>query len=152
MSYRGKVAAPKSTVGAVVLSASLTATVAWSGLAQALDHTAAPPGAQPQIAGTWRGNSVCAVAGSPCRDEENVYRFSEIAGTPGRFSVTGSKIVDGKEMVMGTGEWTYDGAKRVVQSESPVGIFRLTVQGNTMEGGLTARNNTLYRRIHLTKQ
>jgi hypothetical protein len=151
MSYRGKVAVPKSTVGAVVLSVSLTATVAWSGLAQALEHTAAPAGAQPQIAGTWRGNSVCAVAGSPCR-EENVYRFSEIAGTPGRFSVTGSKIVDGKEIVMGTGEWTYDGEQHVVQSESPVGIFRLTVQGNTMEGGLTVRNNTLYRRIHLTRQ
>src|ERR1700722_338287 len=51
-----------------------------------------------QITGTWRGNSECVLKNSPCRDEINVYRFSEIAGKPGWFSGIGSKLVDGKEV------------------------------------------------------
>src|ERR1700751_4385374 len=60
------------------------------------------------IAGTWRGSSTCLVKGSACRDEVNVYRFAKQAERPGLFSVTASKVVDGKEIVMGRGDWTYD--------------------------------------------
>ena len=55
----------------------------------------------PQIAGTRRGNSACAVPNSPCRDEVNVYRFSEISGKPNRFSCTAGRAVDGREIVTG---------------------------------------------------
>ena len=51
-----------------------------------------------QITGTWRGNSECVLKNSPCRDEINVYRFSEIAGKRGWFCGIGSKLVDGKEV------------------------------------------------------
>jgi hypothetical protein len=53
------------------------------------------------IVGTWRGNSTCMVKESPCRDDVNVYRIFKIEGKPGFVSVTGSKIVEGKEIVMG---------------------------------------------------
>ncbi|HEY4046389.1 MAG TPA: hypothetical protein VGM27_05930 [Acidobacteriaceae bacterium] len=36
-------------------------------------------------------------------NEVNVSRFFEIAGQPGSFSATAGKMVDGKEIVMGTG-------------------------------------------------
>ena len=104
-----------------------------------------------QIAGTWRGNSVCAVPSSPCRDEVNVYRFSEIAGKPNRFSCTAGKIVDGREMVMGSGEWSYDASKRLLQTVTPNPTIRLTLDQDTLDGALTLPDGSIYRHIHLKK-
>lgn len=89
---------------------------------------------------------------APCCDELNVYRFSELAGKPGWSSVTASKLVNGKEIVMGTGEWNYDVEKHALESENAGGTFRLIVDGNNMEGSLTLRDNTVYRRMQLKKE
>lgn len=105
----------------------------------------------PQIAGIWRGNSVCAVPTSPCRSEVNVYRFSEMPGKPKRFSCTASKIVDGKEIVMGTGEWTYDPSKHLLQTVSSNPVIQLTLDHNSLDGPLIVPDGTIYRRIHLKK-
>ena len=102
------------------------------------------------IAGTWRGNSVCMVKDSPCHDEVNVYRFSSVAGRQGVFSVTAAKVIDGKEIVMGSGEWKYDAEKRVVECERP--RIRLVVDGDKMEGALTVEDGMVYRRIYLKKE
>jgi hypothetical protein len=102
------------------------------------------------IAGTWRGTSEC-MTDSPCHDEVNVYRFSEIGGKPGTFSGVASKIVDGREVVMGTLDWTYDPEHHVLESKIERGKFRLVVNGNTIEGTLRLTDNTLYRRIHLER-
>ena len=103
------------------------------------------------ITGTWRGSSECIQIDSPCRDEVNVYRFSEIAGKPNTFTGTASKIVDEKEVDMGTLEWTYDPEHHALESKIARGTFRLVVSGNKMEGTLTLTDNTLYRRIHLER-
>jgi outer membrane biogenesis lipoprotein LolB len=102
-----------------------------------------------QIAGVWRGNSVCAVENSPCQNEVNVYRISEPAGRPGWYSIAGGKIVDGKEVAMGTSDWKYEPETHALTNESPAGRFLLTVNGNSMEGSLTLKDGTVYRRIHL---
>lgn len=102
-----------------------------------------------QIVGTWRGNSTCMVKESPCRDEVNVYRISKIAGKPGLVSVTGSKIVEDQEIVMGTFEWKYDAQKHAL--ESCDGAFRFTLDGDKLEGTLT-KDKTVFRRIYLKKQ
>ena len=104
-----------------------------------------------QIAGTWRGNSVCAVANSPCRNEVNVYRFSEMSSKPNRFSCTASKIVAGKEIVMGSGEWTYDPSKHLLQTVISNPTIRLTLDRDSLDGALTLPDSTIYRRIHLKK-
>jgi len=105
-----------------------------------------------QVAGVWRGNSTCMVKDSPCHDEVNVYRISTIAGKPGLLLVIAGKIVDGKEIVMGSGEWKYDAQKHTLEWEiSGGGVLKLTVDGNKMEGALTVRG-TLYRRISLKKE
>jgi hypothetical protein len=106
--------------------------------------------ASTSIAGTWRGHSVCLVKGSPCHDEVNVYRFSKLPGKPASFSLTSSKVVDGKETVMGSEECTYDAVKLVVECKAP-GI-RLAVEENRMEGTLTLPDGTAYRRIDLKKE
>ena len=102
------------------------------------------------IVGTWRGSSTCLVNGSACRDEVNVYRFSKLAARPGLFSVTASKVVDGKEIIMGRGDWTYDAGKRALDCKSPK--IRMVVDGNRMEGDLTLPDGTAYRRISLKKE
>lgn len=121
-------------------------------LTQSKGGQAMMPEGEPHIAGVWRGNSVCTVPDSPCHDEENIYNVLEIVEKPASFLIVVSKVVDGKEIAMGSGEWKYDAEKHTLQSESALGTFLLTVNGNTMEGTLTRRDKTVYRRIHLTKQ
>lgn len=108
-------------------------------------------GSQTQITGTWRGSSECAIKSSPCNDEINVYRFSEIAGRPGWFSGTGSKIVNGREISMGALDWQYDAKSQSLQSNTPHGTFRLVVHEDKMEGSLLLPDGRVYRRIHLTR-
>lgn len=105
-----------------------------------------------QIVGTWRGSSQCAVKSGPCHDEINVYRFSKIPAKPGWFSGTGSKIVDGKEILMGQLNWTYDATSHALKSESSGARFQLLVDGNKMDGTLTLPDKSVYRRIHLEKE
>lgn len=104
---------------------------------------------QATIVGVWRGNSICSVKDSACHDEENVYRITANTGRPGWVTVVGSKIVDGKEIVMGSLEWRFDEQKRTL--DSPDGAFHFTVQGDTLDGTLT-RNNQVFRRIHLKRE
>lgn len=102
------------------------------------------------IEGVWRGHSVCEDKKSPCHDEVNVYRFAAVAGKPHAFMVTASKVVDGKEIVMGSGEWKYDEAKKTLESEQPP--IRMTIDSKKMEGALRLADGTVYRRIYLAKE
>lgn len=105
----------------------------------------------PQIAGTWRGDSVCAVPNTPCRNEVNVYRFSEISGKANRFWCTAAKVVGGKEIVMGSGEWTYDPSKHMLQTVTPNPTIRLVLDNEILDGALILPDSRIYRRIHLKK-
>lgn len=108
-------------------------------------------GSQTQVTGTWRGTSECVLKSSPCHDETNVYRFSEIAARPGWFSGDGSKVVNGREISMGALDWQYDAKSQILQSSTPNGTFRLVVHENKMEGSLLLPDGRVYRRIHLTR-
>lgn len=105
--------------------------------------------ARSRITGVWRGHSECTVKNSPCHDEINVYRFSKVASDANKFSVIGSKVVDGKEVVMGSSDWKYDEKKRVVECEKP--SIQLTITGDKMEGALKLDDGTVYRRIYLKR-
>jgi hypothetical protein len=61
-------------------------------------------------------------------------------------------VVDGKEIPMGTLNWTYDAAAHALRSESSGAIFDLIIDGYKIEGRLTLSDNTVYRRIHLEKE
>lgn len=135
------------------IAAGMVLLVSAGDLPHAEGHQAKPAAGREEatIVGTWRGTSDCAVAGSACHDEINVYRFSEVAGKPGKFRCTASKVVDGKESVMGSGEWSYDPTKHTLQTVSPNPAIRMSVDGDKMEGSLTLQDRTVYRRIHLKK-
>ncbi len=103
-----------------------------------------------RIVGVWRGRSVCVDKKSACHDEINVYRFSRLEERRNEFSGTASKVVDGKEIVMGSGEWKYDEKTKAVECEKP--LIRLAIEGRKMEGTLSLANGTVYRRIYLEKE
>jgi hypothetical protein len=88
------------------------------------------------------------VKDSPCHDEVNVYRIAAVNGKPGWVTVVGGKIVNGKEIVMGSSDWKYDEQKHTLTS--PDGAFQFTLDGDKLEGTL-AVNNAVYRRIHLQR-
>jgi hypothetical protein len=91
------------------------------------------------------------VANSACRDELNIYRFFRMAGKANRFSCTGSKMVGGNEIVMGSGEWTYNSSKHMLQTVSSNPRIRLTLEHENLDGVLSLADGTIYRRIHLKK-
>jgi hypothetical protein len=124
--------------------------VVWASAAQEAGAGGGADDARAIVEGTWRGHPVCEDKSSPCHDETNVYRFSAVSGKPGVFAVTASKVVDGKEIVMGSGEWKYDAAAKAVESEQP--RIRLAIDGKKMEGALRLADGTIYRRIYLEKQ
>jgi hypothetical protein len=128
----------------------LTLGAGWGRPGQNRGPRTEPQDARSTIAGVWRGHSVCEDKNSPCHDEVNVYRFSTVPGSPDEFSVTASKVVDGKEIVMGSGEWKYDEKTKVVESGVPP--IRLALNGKKMEGALRLADGTVYRRIYLEKE
>ena len=106
---------------------------------------------QEQIAGTWRGESSCAVKETACHDETVVYRFLKIPEKPGYFSISADKIVDGKAVNMGTLEFQYREDQHELVCDYAQGVWRLKVDGAKMDGTLTRADNTIFRRVTLRK-
>jgi len=104
-----------------------------------------------KIEGTWRGDSVCIQKGTSCHDEIAVYRISAIPGKHGHFMVTGGKVVDGREVAMGSGDFRYDSEKRTLIGELPKGVVTLKIDGDKIEGTYTLPDKTVLRRITLKK-
>jgi hypothetical protein len=109
------------------------------------------PADESGLLGDWRGESVCVVRDSACRDEDSLYHLAKLAGKPGRFSMKLDKIVDGKPVTMGTTECSYDSAKRALTCEFPRGVFRFTIQANKMAGTMSRTDGTLWRKITLRR-
>jgi hypothetical protein len=128
----------------------LTCACVWGRVAQNDGLNPEAQDVRSNIVGVWRGHSVCVDKNSPCHDEVNVYRFSRVAGRQNELFVTASKVVDGKEIVMGSGAWKYDEKTKVVECEKPP--IRMAIDGKKMEGTLSLADGTVYRRIYLEKE
>lgn len=50
------------------------------------------------------------------------------------------------------GEWRCDAEMSVLEAAKSGGVFRLAIHGDQMEGGLTLRDSTRHRRIHLERE
>jgi hypothetical protein len=134
---------------AVSLAASLVSVVA--AIPQNASASASSADDESKIAGTWRGDSLCVEKGTACHDEIAVYRIAAIPGKRGYLLVTSGKVVDGKEIVMGSGEWRYDSANRTLTVELPRGVITLKVDGDKLEGTFTLPDKSVLRRISLKK-
>ncbi len=107
---------------------------------------------KPAIAGIWRGQSSCEQKQSACREETVVYRFSPLQDEPGSFSVSADKIVDGKAVNIGTLEFRYVEDQHALVCEYAQGVWRLSVDGEKIEGTLTRPDGSLFRRVALHKE
>jgi hypothetical protein len=123
----------------ILLCALLFATTAWAGDDES------------SVVGVWRGNSICIPRNTACHDEVAVYRVSAIQGKHGHVHVSGGKMVDGKEVVMGSGEWRFDASTHTLSTELPVGDIVFVVNGDTMQGTFTLRDKTVLRHITLKR-
>ena len=65
------------------------------------------------IAGKWKGSSICQVKNSPCHDENVVYHISK-AGNDSTYSIQANKIVNAVEEDMGTLTGVYDKTKKTL--------------------------------------
>ena len=139
----------QATAVGISLAAALVAGV--FAMAQNAPANSASGGAEAKLAGTWRGDSVCVERGTACHDEVAVYRITAIPGKSGYVMVSGGKVVDGKEIVMGTGEGRYDSAKRTLSVELPRGVITLKADGDKLEGAYVLPDKTVLRRITLKR-
>ena len=121
-------------------------------VALAIVYPASPKSAraqdESQLAGNWRGESICQLKNSACHDEQVVYHITR-SKEPGVVTVSADKIVDGKSIAMGTGDYTYDRKNGTLLNETAGRVWKFTVQGKKMEGTLTLADKTVYRRVSL---
>jgi hypothetical protein len=61
---------------------------------------AAPQLTQGQVAGVWRGDSICGSDRAGCVDEKVVYYIGVTAGKEGVVSIRADKIVNGQAVTM----------------------------------------------------
>ncbi len=105
-------------------------------------------GAAAQYAGDWKGDSACAAA-APCRDEKVVWHVSVIE--PGRLSVRGDRVEEGKTVAMGTLEFHADADGKAYVWDGPPGRWRVTFAGNRLEGTMTRRDGVIFRKLELRR-
>ena len=134
---------------AVCLAASFVSAIAT--IPQNTQGNSSATDDESKIEGTWRGDSVCIQKGTSCHDEIAVYRIAAIPGRHGHFMVSGGKVVDGREVAMGSGDFRYDNEKHTLTGELPRGVVTLKVDGDKIEGTYILPDKTVLRRITLKK-
>jgi hypothetical protein len=104
--------------------------------------------------GIWYGDSVCQIASSPCKTEKVVYRIIQLDEN-GKFMMQADKIINEKPEYMGTIEFQFD-EKNItltgkISSNRGDAVWKFRIKGKEMEGTLTLADETLYRKIRVTK-
>ena len=111
-------------------------------------------GADPDVAaitGTWRGQSVCVTEAAACRNENVVYYIKEVSGRTDVVLIQADRVVDGKTITMGSGEWQYHGAQHTLEWNTPRQVWLLRIAGTHIEGTLTLADKTTFRKMTLDK-
>jgi len=101
--------------------------------------------------GTWKGSSICQIKNSACHDENVVYYISRL-NKDAILEIKANKIVEGKEIEMGTIQFHYDSnTKQITSVSQPNAIWNFQRKQNTIEGTLY-NNKELYRIIKLSQK
>jgi len=82
------------------------------------------------VTGTWRGESLCVTGAPACHNESVVYYIKDVPDRPDLVLIQADKIVDGKAITMGTGQWHYDRAQHTLEWRMPQQVWLLKVTGN----------------------
>lgn len=105
----------------------------------------------PNLAGTWRGESVCTTDGTACHNEIVVYYISDLPNQPDHVRIQADKIVNGKPITMGTAEWQYDRVQNALEWRAPRQTWLLKVTGSRIDGTLRLADGTVLRKMRLEK-
>jgi hypothetical protein len=109
------------------------------------DHANNPTGA-------WRGESRCLVKQSACRDEDSLYRIAAVAHSDAKLTITANKIVDGKEVKMGTSECSFSPDTHLLKCPLPNGsTVTFELKGDSLNGTMTLADGTEWRKIALKR-
>lgn len=103
------------------------------------------------LAGTWRGQSICPTDAPACHNENVVYYIKDVPDRPDLVLIQADKIVDGKAVTMGTGQWQHDRAQHTLEWRMPQRVWFLKITGNRIEGTLTLPDKTVVRKMTLDK-
>jgi hypothetical protein len=102
--------------------------------------------------GTWRGESRCMVTPSTCRDEDSVYRIAAVAQSQTKVTLTANKIVDRREIKMGTSECSFSPDTHALKCPLPNGAtIRFELKGESLNGTMTLSDGTEWRKIVLRR-
>ena len=112
---------------------------------------AASPSDTPGIAGTWRGRSVCVTDAATCHNEEVIYYIKEVPDRADVVFIQADKLVDGKAVTMGAGEWQHDRKQQTLEWSTPKQVWLLKIAGDRIEGTLTLADKTIFRKMTLKK-
>jgi hypothetical protein len=102
--------------------------------------------------GNWKGTSVCQVKNSPCYDEIVVYHISSDSSN-NSYTVDAGKIVNGKEIDMGTLKFSFNAQQKLLYLTDSVAQIKweFKVSGNKMHGTLISKGN-LFRVVDLKRE
>jgi len=121
--------------------------------ARAIDPPKPVPSPVPsEIAGTWRGESICLAGYTPCRDDIVIYRFSAAAADTNGYDVQMSHVVSGEELDTGRLACTLDRKGAALICVSQIGKWEFRVSGDTLTRGLTLASGTQGRRVVVRRQ
>ena len=101
------------------------------------------------VAGTWRGDSICATEASACHNERVVYYMKDVPNSPNLVSIQADKIADDKAITMGTGDWQYDRVRSTLEWRMPKQVWLLNIGGSRMQGTLKHPDGTVLRKMIL---
>ena len=79
------------------------------------------------------------------------YYIADVPNRPDLVTIRADKIVDGKAVTMGTGQWTYDRAHGTLEWRTNERVWLLVLHGNRIEGTLTLADKTVFRKMTLNK-
>ncbi len=100
------------------------------------------------VLGKWKGESLCTVKPSACHDETVVYEITAPAGSADHLVWKADKIVDGKQVNMGSLDCSYAHESRTMTCDIPGrGVWSLTVDGDLMTGTLKLSDGTVFRKV-----
>jgi hypothetical protein len=104
------------------------------------------------LVGNWKGTSVCQVINSPCHDEIVVYHISNDSSNHS-YTDDAGKIVNGKEMDMGTLKFSFNAQQKLLYLTDSVAQIKweFKVSSNKMHGTLISKGN-LFRVVDLKRE
>lgn len=100
------------------------------------------------LLGEWKGESLCTVKASACHDETVVYEITAPTGRREHLVWKADKIVDGKQVNMGSLDCKYDQEAHTMTCDvQGRGVWSLTVDGDLMTGTLKLSDGTVFRNV-----